>query len=207
MVFNAKTSLIGWVLAFLIGILLWYRNIGIDRVVAITSILVAIVLLFLYGVQSGMNPLTAGRVTYSIIWIFIILGVTMVYIISGQKWVGVFTIFTAIIATISIGLIVCSDYRIDITGLEEDPPYWVMRREYIYMPILIGMGIALPYLLLLILGEWKDPVLYLILGYLVISAAVVFSIYSTSQTLSVWFYSLIILILFLWAVEMYSTCH
>ncbi len=200
MVFDVKTSLIGWFLLVVISVLLWYRNDNYDRVFCIYGVLAAVILLLYYGVHSGMSPSSAGQISYAVVWIFIILLFAMVYVVTAMPSAGILTIVSIVVASFVLFFTFSGNPRIDISGEPGAPPSWYGESWSFY---LIIAALIVPLLLLLVYSKWSDPVLYIAIGFLLGSALLLINLHPEERAIGLWFYSMTILILFFWVVNMF----
>lgn len=207
MVFDAKSSLCAWFFMLIVATLLWYRNLEYDRIFSVYAILIAIVMLIIYGVQSGTDPLTSGRLTISTILIFIIILFVMTYVTTGLRWVGVITLIVTFVTIFLLFHILTNDYRIDIVCETDIPPYWITTRAGAFIYLLMFVGLIFPFVMLLINDHWSNPKLYIGILFLIISASILVAKYKTTQFVGVWFYSMIILILIYWVLGMFQTSN
>lgn len=202
MAFDAKSSLCGWFFMLIVALLLWYRNSGYDRIYSIYAILIALILLILYGVHSGMDPLTSGRMAIGIIFVFCTILFVMVYNLTGMKWTGIISLIVIFILIFLLIYVINADYRIDITCQNWDPPYWISNKVGMFVYVLIFLGLLLPLIFLLANQHWSSPELYVGIVFMIVTASVIFARYKSTQALSVWFYTLTILIIFFWVTGM-----
>ena len=203
MTFDAKSSLCGWFFMLIVALLLWYRNNGYDRIYSIYAVLIGLILLILYGVHSGMDPLTSGRIAIGTILVFSTILFVMVYVLTGMKWTGIVSLIVIFIFIFLLFYIINADYRIDITCQNWDPPYWISSTPNMFVYVLIFLGLLLPLVFLLANQHWSSPELYVGIVFMIVTASIIFARYKSTQALSVWFYALTVLIIFFWVTGMF----
>lgn len=198
MAFDAKTSLCGWFLLLVLAILLWYRNTSYDRIYGVYALLIGLILLIFYGVHSGMDPLTAGRLAIFLVFIFVVILFTLIYSMFGSMGMGIISLVAIFVFFYLMLHVLMSDFRIDITCQSWEPAYWISSQTNMFIYALILIGLIFPLIFLLARSGWSVPELYIAIVFMIITFSICVAHYKSTQALSVWFYLLTILILFFW---------
>lgn len=200
--YNGKLTLTSWVLMAVVAILLWYRNKEYDRIYSTYALIFGLVLLILFGVQSGMDPDTAGRLAHTLIWIGIVLILTMTYAITGTVLSAGVLLVMIIIIIFIVYMIFEGDSSIDITGRISDPPYWVSSKFDGYLLWILAIGFIIPLIVLQENSDWSNLSCYLWIFYIIATAIIVTYTHKSTSSISVWFYLLTVMILGVWVLGM-----
>lgn len=103
--YDAKVSIATWWVLIIIAVMLWYRGIGVDRVMAPFIVVLALVQLMIYGLQSGANPRSGGQIISFLLWFSLVVLAISVYIYTKSPYaavlVGISSIF--LIAVMAYG--------------------------------------------------------------------------------------------------------
>ena len=204
MAFDAKSCISVWILLLILSLLFWYRLNEYDKIYAVYAILIAILMLILYGVHSSMDPVIAGRLSIGTILIFVAILVIMSYTCTGQKWVGIVSLIVIFVMLFLVLFVAFSDYRIDISYEHNDPPYWIASGYLSFIYPVIFIGLLLPLIFILANEGWAKLEIYIAIVFMIVSASILFTKYKTTQAISVWFYMLTIMVLFFWVVGMFD---
>lgn len=200
--YDAQLSLTSWVLMAVVAVLLWYRNKEYDRIYSIYALIFGLILLILFGVQSGMDPDTAGRLAHTLIWVGIVLMLIMAYAITGTGLSAGVLLVMIIIIIFIIYMTFEGDSSIDITGRISDPPYWVSSKFDGYLLWILALGFIIPLLVLEAHSDWSNASCYLWIFYIIATAIIVNLTYKNASSISVWFYLLTVMILGVWVLGM-----
>lgn len=200
---DARLLLTNWILMAVLFMLLWYRNSGFDRVYSIYALIIGLVLLLLYGVQSGADPRTSAKLGHSIIWIGIILLLTMVYVMTATTYSAIVLIAMVLVALAILYIIYTDDCLIDITGHLSNPPQWVNGRLKAYLPILILLGFILPLFLIGVYTKFQNLMIFVWIILYIVAMWYCLTNYGERASLSVWFYLLSFLVLLMWIANLY----
>lgn len=204
MAFDAKSCISIWILLVILSLLFWYRLNEYDKIFAIYAIMLAVIMLILYGVHSSMDPLMAGRITIGTILVFIAILIIMSYTCTGKKWIGVVSLIVIFIVLFLLFIVVFGDYRIDISYENNDPPYWFAPGYLSFIFPVIFIGLLLPLIFILANENWAKVEIYIAIVFMIVSVSILFARYKNTQAISVWFYTLTIMVIFFWVVGMFE---
>lgn len=86
---GAKENLTTWWIFAFIALLLWYRNIYYDRIIALLLVTLALVQVVEYAIYSGANPQQAGKTLFITLWVqCLILAVGVHLIVRTRAFAG-----------------------------------------------------------------------------------------------------------------------
>lgn len=128
----SKYTLIAWLLIAYLSLLLWFRNLNLDRVFAPFLFCIGLLFLFLFAIYSGMNLYIAIRCIYLIIWLQIIVLCISLFIYKKNEFTGFLLIISSLIFIVSIFYIfskmftnklIISNYN-DILSTKNLLSYW-----------------------------------------------------------------------------------
>lgn len=194
-----------WILMAVLFMLLWYRNANFDRIYSMYALVIGLVLLVLYGVQSGADPRISAKLAYSVVWIGIILIMTMVYVMTGTTYSGIILLLMIVAVIVLLYVIYTNDFLIDITGDLSQPPQWINGTLKSYMPILIFLGFILPLFLIGIQQKFQNIFIFIWIVYIIGIMWYCLKTYGEGTSLSVWFYLLSFLVLIMWISYIFSS--
>ena len=99
----AKEYLIAWWILALMAFFLWYRNTGIDRVVAALVFMFGILQLLNYGAYSGTNVNQTARAIFLTLWLqCLVLAVAVYIFLSSVNSAYMLTLFALIILVVYV---------------------------------------------------------------------------------------------------------
>lgn len=159
-VYNSKLSICTWWILLIVAILVWYRGTGSDRALAPFIFTLALMQLIIFGIQSGVNPVTGGRIIQCLFWLQVLVLSVSVYIFTKSLSAGILSlIFVGVFAFACISGIGSSS-----TSLVGQLHNW----SFLYL-----YGIVASLLILLSYSKWNNVGLYILLVYVIIGACVV----------------------------------
>lgn len=193
--FKPKALLIGYITAILVAIILWYRNNRQDRILSAYILIFGLILLIMYSVQSGIDPVSAGNIISVIIWvgILILLGISYTQLVNYVNWTIFMIILLIVVITLLI-MICCNgfDLIVDLNQSISQPPVWY-NFSIVYIVLLL-----IPLVLIsLFVSTWDVIILSLVL---IISALCLYFLYPQIIVPSLWFYVAVSSIIIIWAI-------
>lgn len=161
MISFCKRFLVDWWLAIFMAFLLWYRNYQWDRYIAIWAIMIGLIDLIQYGVNSGMSSTEAGKWIYVILWLQVIALAITAHTLIMEDISAIYMIVISIISFIFViyGLWTNGKFYATIDGWYGTDNggenilgcWWWIYALGIIIPILLIGYYAYPSILLLLL--------------------------------------------------------
>lgn len=97
-----KRFLVDWWLCIFMAFLLWYRNYEWDRYVSIWAVMIGLIDLIQYGVNSGMSTEEAGKWIYIILWLQVIALAITAHSLLMQTISAIYLIIISVISFVFI---------------------------------------------------------------------------------------------------------
>lgn len=175
---NAKLALANWWILTFIAVMLWYRNISYDRVMAAFIFVLGLVQLIEYGIYNSMNEDQGARILFIVLWLQCLVLAVGVYLsqrtLASTLLLWVFIVIFAIV-------VIYAMFSSDDTFFGGDLRSWFTSKSsllgdfgWLYM-----IGIVIPFIILLSYADWNNIGLWILTIYLII-IFVVISIVSPS---------------------------
>lgn len=204
---SAKTSIIAWWILIFIALLIWYRNVGYDRVMAGIFVVLGLIHLIEYGCHSALKPKVSGNLIIISLTILLIVVTFGVYLYTDN-------IIALIASMIAVGLmitvifgIMCDEglYRCSVNEIGTSPSWTYNGDDMLGGSIFIFAAcIIVSWICMLTYTEFQDIGLYIIAGYVFFSLLYCSSYYSCDKIGSTWCYMLTGLALIVWVIGLFK---
>lgn len=157
----AKLYLINWFVLLFLAIILWYRNISIDRYVAPSIVILALIQLIYYGLASYANVDQAYNCAFVLLWMFPMVLAFGVDIYFSNKLTKIILLITVLLFIVWLCIVVFGNIEAK-KFLDPD--------SLISMPIKILLLIAIlgALLGLVTVTEYKDIVIYFLMIFMLL---------------------------------------
>jgi hypothetical protein len=99
---SAKMAITTWWILIILAIVLWYRGMKTDHVMAAFIAILAVIQLIIYGVRSGVSPQSGGRLINICLWLSVAVLAAATYIYTKAVIAGILTVIFGVVFIISI---------------------------------------------------------------------------------------------------------
>lgn len=189
MCYDAKTSLITWFIIIVIVIMMWYRNTGLDRMLAPFLFAIGLIQLIEYGVHSKLDPQQAGKLIYLTLWLQVLLLAIGLYGYLQKTSTFIWMIAALFVFVLALSTSYGTSFRV---GMENGHLSWSQEGgkgilgswNWVYL-----LGIIIPFIIVLAYKGWSSISVYLLLIYGFASALIVAAIYPSMNFPSMWCYT------------------
>lgn len=192
MCYNAKSSLMAFLIITFLSLMLWYRNQKYDRVISAFTLIVGLIQLVESGVHTGININLAGQLIFLILWLQVFIFSVGTYNYLHNIYSKLLVIVFTLALIVAIIYVILGQARFKVALGPSGHIEWYQNSGsllghwgWIYL-----LGIFLPLMLLLARSKWTDLGLYLLLAYGFISLLLT-SLFFPRALPSLWCYSAI----------------
>src|SRR5579871_818740 len=163
---NAKISLANWWILTFIALMLWYRNISYDRIMAGFIFVLGFVQLIEYGIYNSMDENQGARMLFIVMWLQCLILVAGVYLTQKTLTTTLLLWLFIIIFAVAVlyGMFSSNDSFFD-----GDPRSWFTNKASLLgnFSWLYLLGIMIPFIILLAYSDWQNIGLWVLIIYLI----------------------------------------
>ncbi len=212
MCYSAKSSLSAWIIITVIAVLLWYRNYAYDRILAAFVIALGLIQLIEYGIHNDMNSEQGSKLLFVILWLQCFLLSVGVYWYSRQldtfSTLGplvMLIVFTVILA-VAIIYVLCTSVTFEAYVGSSNHIEWYRNGQALMgsWGIVYLIGIFVPLFILLCYSGFTSLSLYILIGYGILSALLVYFMYPLAAFSSMWCYVSVGFVFLCWMVGIFG---
>lgn len=203
---SAKLCIIAWWVLVLIAILIWYRNIGYDRVMAGIFFVLGIIHLVEYGCHSAMRPTAAGNLILVSLMILLIVITFGVYAYTRNIVALCVTCVAALLFIFVVfDIMFCSSiYDARVSGSNCFPSWSYNGGSMLgSMMFVFSICIVISWICMLYHTDFQDIGLYIIAAYTILTLIYVSIYYPYDAIGSAWCWFLTGLALIVWFVGLF----
>lgn len=207
MCYDAKSSATGFWISTFLAFMIWYRNQGYDRALAIFILLLGVIQLIEFAVHSGTSGSTSAKLIFMTLWSQILaLSIGVLVYSTGWLWWAslVLVIFTSVMFCVGIYYVATSEFDVK-TGTDGHLQWFRDGGSLmgsIFGPIYLA-GLFLPLMVLWVQYGFDSRVLILLL-YGAISALYTVTHYSSESFSSMWCYLAVGFAFLVWFLGMFE---
>lgn len=222
MCYDAKSSLLGWVVGTGLGLALWYRNWAYDRIFAAFIIIFSLIQLLEYGAHSMARGSQTSRLIYLVLWLQPFILAVMVYTYLPNT----ITFWWLVLMSIALGvaiitLLFSSDNWTIYQGVEGHLVWertidgvspgevgqtrsgfmnlWTLPGSWLYL-----LGLFVPILLLMWYSQgWLRMGMIILFLYGLITLFYTMTRYSTGEMGSMWCYYAVGFAMLVWLIPLF----
>ena len=212
MCYNAKSSISAFILITIIAVFLWYRNSDYDRMLSPFVFALGLIQLIEYGVYNNLEGNKAGKLIYMTLWLqILVLAIGAYWYLrsvmhsSTSVIAGVWLIVAAIFFIIGLYVVFGSENTFS-SGSQGGHLTWSQNGgsilggfSWVYL-----LGLALPFVLLLIAGTINSIGIWILLAYAILSAIFIYIFFPGYNFASMWCYSAIGFAFLAWLVGAFT---
>lgn len=169
---SAKVCVVSWWLVAIVSVLLWYRNVTYDRVIAVVFFTFSLLQLLHYGCHNLLDPTVAGRLTVVVLVLTAFIACVCVYLYCKNGVLLLLALFSMLMLATALFFFYTGHMkptaRVNIFGM---CPEWQVNGSNdlelwgcFLMVIFFGCWFAL-----LAATGWTDLGLYLIAAYAILT--------------------------------------
>ncbi len=213
MCYDAKSSMMAFLLMIIIAAFLFYRNEDYDWVIAAVAIPVALIQLIEWGLHTNaLDGAQGGALIYFTLWLQVVVFALATWSVVTTGLSGLWLILIVVLFIYLVYNLERNLFTVEVSACSTSEGsmgnlLWKKNGEDIMNPLgfVYLLGVTLPFLFLLSYYGWSNVGLWLLLGYIILSALLVFWIFGGTKFPSMWCYVAVGFFFLAWLIGIFKT--